>query len=165
MILFTIPNWAYWLVGLFFTSGAVLIYQNLQKRGKTFIQEKSAELFFNHFNAGNDITLFKLHFQFINKSGYMRLLTFSNPRFYDGENYWTLYIVDHQLPPAESIEPNKPKRISYDLKTFDKVNFPILTINSTAFVEIYVTIKDTKELVVFENFTLQENDYYEISVW
>lgn len=107
-------NTEYW-ISTIIGGGLLLAFINwVSKKGKVELSDVKATL--NVCAEGIQKNSFTAHFQFINYSGFKRIVKHIEISFFTGEEYYDLHIEGHELRPSISIDPKSTITVTYNLR-------------------------------------------------
>ncbi|MEO9146280.1 MAG: hypothetical protein ABI237_12070 [Ginsengibacter sp.] len=99
--------------------GGVFVYllELARKTGKLKLNDINIKLYYLCFE-NQTINNIKIELQFINLSGYQRIIKDFKIRFYDGENNFPLRFENNNINPADIIPAKEVKTLKYNAKPY-----------------------------------------------
>jgi hypothetical protein len=95
----------------------VYLFEFFAKRGKIVVDSYSLTLTHLHTSDYKQFVIikFELDIQFINSSGYSKIVNNLTAKFFDSQNIHTLQFYGHNVPPAAVIEAKQTECLQFDL--------------------------------------------------
>lgn len=132
-----------------FIGGGVAVYllELARKTGKLKLNDINVKLYYLRFE-NQTINNIKIELQFINLSGYQRILKDFKIRFYDGEKNFPLRFENYNINPADIIQAKEVKTLKYNAKPYGIIIELPPSTNSIKLEISYTINKKTKILQV-----------------
>jgi hypothetical protein len=132
-----------------FIGGGVAVYvvELARKTGKLKLNDINVKLYYLRFE-NQTINNIKIELQFINLSGYQRIIKDIKIKFFDGEKYSLLRFENYNINPAEIIQAKEVKTLKYNAKPYRVIIELPPSLNSIKLEISYTTNKKTKILNV-----------------
>jgi hypothetical protein len=137
-----------WLALLVAGFGGGLIvkgYEVWVNRGKILLNESYIKV--NYLNINRGLINFDLDLQFINKSGYQKVIHNIQANFFDGQKVIPLLFFNFNTQPADIILPKSIKCLKYKLNANNQIFIPIPERDNNSQLEISYKI-DSKDYLL-----------------
>jgi len=128
--------------------GGLIIYafNKWDKMGATILDSHAGDYYYKNIFGEHIINKFVINLQFINKSGYDRIIKIKNSKYYDGEILHDLFIDSDIITPAEKIEPKAVKLIKATFYPSNEIIAPIPVLNEYSYLEIRYIVNSKEYL-------------------
>ena len=154
------------------SGGAIgIAAEYLKNRGKLEIKDYNAEIYFWGDVESIDFSSIVVNLQFVNSSGYQKIVTGIKAKFFDGKTLCNLEIKNESLKPASLIPSKDIKVLSYKFYFITESGLEYsITFNKDSFLEIEYHLPTPKTLRI-TNFKFiplpppHKRKEPEISIW